>query len=121
MGFEGQSHNCYLMLDGEPVAGFKTISGALEITLEEVEAESLIMGTIGPLAFKMNIKMPKEWHCGSKKRFIKLLMSYGCSRNDARELASIAQAPVGPKSYQELFFEVMALFAEESTERMHEL
>lgn len=122
MGFEEQgAHACYLMQGGQPIAELKSINRALEIVLEEAEAEPLLIGALGALTFSLNIKIPKSWRSGSRKRFIKLLMSYGCSRNDARELASIVQAPVGPKSYQELFFEVMALFAEASTERMHEL
>ena len=44
-------------------------------------------------------------------------MSYGCSRNDANEIAAIVPAPVGQRSYQELFFDVMALFAECATRK----
>lgn len=116
MGPEEKSgHVCYIMSGGVAVAQFEAIDGELEITLGDEGAEPLIMGAIGPLAFEMSVTLPKEWRCASRKRFIKLLMSYGCSRNDARDMATIAQAMRGQKSYQELLFEVMALFAEHQT------
>lgn len=119
MGFEERgAHACYLMQSGQPVAELKSINGALEIVLEEAEAEPLSIGALVALAFSMKVKIPKNWRCSNKKRFIKLLMSYGCSRNDACELATIVQDPAGPESYQASFFTVMSFFAGYSTERM---
>lgn len=118
MGIEEQSaHACYLMQGGQPIAELKSINGALEIVLEEAEAEPLLIGALGALAYSLNIRIPKNWRCDNKKRFIKLLMSYG-SRNDACELATIVQDPARPESYQEWLFTVMSFFAEYSTERM---
>lgn len=118
-------HVCYVMQDGEPVAQFETNDiGELTITLEGGECEragALIAGAIGPIALEMAVKLPREWRCSSRKRYIRLLMSYGCSRNDACELTSIVQDPMGPKSYQELFFSTMAVFAAYTTERKNEL
>ena len=124
MGPKSQTaHACYIMQNGEPVARFDANNiGELTITLEG-ECESagpLIAGAIGPMAFEMAVKLPKEWRCGSRKRFTKLLMSYGCSRNDANEMATIVPAPVGPQSYQALFFDAMALFAEYATRKDEE-
>lgn len=121
MGPEEQPvHACYIMQNGEPVARFEANNiGELTITLEgECEsAGALIAGVIGPMAFEMAVTLSKEWRCGSRKRFIKLLMSYGCSRNYASEMATIVPARMGPQSYQELFFDTMALFAEYTTRK----
>ena len=121
MGPEGQiAHACYIMQNGEPVARLEANNiGELTITLEgECEnTGALIAGAIGSMAFEMAVKRPKEWCCGSRKRFVKLLMSYGCSRNDANEMATIVPASMGPQSYQELFFDAMARFAEYATRK----
>ena len=121
MGPEGQiAHACYIMQNGEPVARLEANNiGELTITLEgECEnTGALIAGAIGSMAFEMAVKLPKEWCCGSRKRFVKLLMSYGCSRHDANEMATIVPASMGPQSYQELFFDAMALFAECATRK----
>lgn len=112
---ERSNHTCYIMSGGVAVAQFEAIDGELKITLGDDGAEPLIMGAIGPLAIEMNVTLPKEWRCGSRERFTKLLMSYGCDRNLAMEMATIVRAMRGRKSYQELFFETMALFAEHQT------
>lgn len=121
MGPESQTdHICYIMQNGEPVARFEANNtGVLTITLEGECANTLalVAGAIGPTALKMGVGLPKEWRCGTRKRFVKLLMSYGCSRNDANETAAIVSIPVGPQSYQELFFDTMALFAECATRK----
>lgn len=118
MGFEERgAHACYLMQGGQPVAELKSINGALEIVLEEAEAEPLLIGALGALAYSLNIRIPKNWRCDNKKRFIKLLMSYGCSRNDACELATIVQNPAGAMSYQESLFTLMSVFAEHSNRK----
>ena len=109
---EKSNHTCYIMSGGVAVAQFEAIDGELQITLGDEGVEPLIMGAIGPIAFQMSITLPKEWRCGSRKRFIKLLMSYGSDRNTAAEVATIAKAMRGRKSYQELLFEIIALYAE---------
>lgn len=112
MGLEERSnHTCYLMSGGVAVAQIKAIDGELQITLSDEGAGPLVMGAIGSMAFQMNVSLPKEWRCASRKRFIKLLMSYGCDRNTAMEMATVAMAMLGRRSYQKLLFEVLALYA----------
>lgn len=113
---EKTGHVCMVMHNGTAVAEIRTpLEGVMEITVSDTGTVPLIMGAFGPLAIEMKVKLPKEWRTGSRKRFSKLLMSYGCSRNDAVEMATIVRAMRGRKSYQELFFEVMALYAERQT------
>ena len=114
---------CYVMDGEEPIARFEANNiGELTITFKDECEKSmpLIAGAIGMLSFKLKVKPPKEWRCTSRKRFTKLMMSYGCSRNDANALAPIIQAPVGPQSYQELFYATMALYAECATRKDEE-
>lgn len=116
MGPEGKDkHVCYIMHGGKPVAQFESIAdtGELEITLtDDRDAGPLIMGAIEPLAFEMKIGLPKEWRCTNRKRFIKLLMSYGGSRNAAVRMASAVPAMKGQRSYQQLLFQTLALYAD---------
>ena len=111
---EKTRHVCYIMQGGKPVAHFESIAdtGELEITLTDEGAGPLIMGAVGPLAFEMKVSLPKEWRCASRKRFVKLLMSYGGSRNAAMKIAAIVPAMKGQRSYQQLFFQTLALYAD---------
>ena len=61
---------------------------------------------LGPMEFTMYIKVPKHWHCKSRRRFIKLLMSKGISRNQAKRVAGVARiagVPYG-ELWQSYFF-----------------
>lgn len=55
-----------------------------------------------PLTFTM--RLSKGFRCGNRKRFVKLLMSRGFSRNKARRLASYVSAGRGWLSYHSAFF-----------------
>lgn len=59
--------------------------------------------------YSVDTTIPKMWRCGNRKRFIKLLMSYGYGRNDAARIAATIKTSMGPDTYQELFFEATAL------------
>lgn len=43
------------------------------------------------VGFTLEIKIPKRWRCRSRKRFIKLIMSEGISRNYAERLADFVR------------------------------
>lgn len=43
------------------------------------------------VGFTLEIKVPKRWRCRSRKRFIKLMMSEGVSRNTAERMADFVR------------------------------
>lgn len=122
MGHENSStgslHVYLVDKNSQPVAEFTTVDGVMEIDIafDDTRAAAMIAGALGPLTLAMNIGIPKGWRCGSRKRFIKLLMSYGCSRNTAAEFAALLKNPAGANSYQKLFFAAVAFFAEQTAE-----
>ncbi len=106
-----------IWMGDERVAVCRENLDTLEIMPESEAEEPLLIGTIAPVAFSMNIRLPKAWRCTNKKRFIKLLMSHGCDRNIAAQIATVVQMMQGKKSYQSLWFEVMFLFSMEQIQR----
>ena len=97
MGPESESSGT-LYWDGVPL-----MTGVFqEITIPKDAQEQdpprlLDAGTV--LTFTM--KMPKCWSCGSRRRFIKLLMSKGISRNQAGSVARVAR--IAGVRYRELW------------------
>lgn len=89
MGTESEkSYTVYL--NGEPIAVTRTLP---EITVrEEGVAESAGVLSCEPIEITGYFKTPKHWRCRSRKRFIKLVMSEGISRNWAEWLADFARA-----------------------------
>ena len=61
------------------------------ITVSEDALTPEAMSLLEPMAFTIHIKTPKRWRCRGRKRFIKLLMSKGISRNQARSVAGVAR------------------------------
>lgn len=82
--------NGALYLDGEPI-GIGTIEQLPKITLaaDAPEPDTVLGIQLPPLTFY--IKEPKHWRCRSRKRFIKLMMSEGISRNGAVWLADFVR------------------------------
>ncbi len=114
MGHDGQPTGYYCFTqDGEPV--FLPDTGSIEdmtITFkgEGESVDPLIAEAFGSWTFEMHIpKIPKGYRCSARKRFIKLLMSEGCSKNSARELASNVSRMHGRVSYQDIFLEALGL------------
>ncbi len=104
--------------DGEFVKLEGFPNGDLEITCPDEAPDDPLFKVLKamsePLTFGMTVtaeEVGKAWRCGSRKRFIKLLMSYGCDRNTAHEMAAIVPILRGQKSYQELLFEALFLFS----------
>lgn len=74
-----------LYLDGVPIALVEI--QLPEITLPADVPEREITPLLEPMEFTMQIKTPKHLRCRSRKRFIKLMMSDGITRNCAEQLA----------------------------------
>ena len=72
-----------LFLDGEPVEQIGTLP-EITVAADAPEPEGMI-SKMEPIT--MTLKTPKHWRCRSRKRFIKLMMSEGISRNGAVWLA----------------------------------
>ena len=69
--------------DGAPI----TLRGLPEITLPIGTPEPEGMLVCQTMEIVMHVKVPKRWRCRGRKRFIKLMMSEGISRNGAVWLA----------------------------------
>ena len=61
--------------------------GEIKLSMQEPELESLPPCE----SLELTIRTPKHCRCGSRKRFIKLMMSEGISRNYAQWLAGFAR------------------------------
>ena len=62
-----------------------------EITLPADAPELEIPSMFQPMEISMRVEIPKHWRCRSRKRFIKLVMSEGMSRNYAEKLADFTR------------------------------
>ena len=85
-----ESENSYtLYLDGVPI----TTGPLPEITVpaDEPGPGRILADPSLEMTFTFAWKTPKRWRCRSRKRFIKLMMSEGISRNYAERLAHFTQ------------------------------
>ena len=81
--------DCTLYLNGEPIAWGQ---GELpEITVPEEVREPRSGLPCEYMGCTLYFKIPKRWRCKSRKRFIKLMMSEGISRNYAERLADLVR------------------------------
>ncbi len=55
------------------------------------QIESVMCPAMAGFSATINVKCPKHWRCGSRKRFIKLMMSEGITRNYAERLADFTR------------------------------
>ena len=92
-------------IGGKPIADFTEVDDILEITALDELAGPITAAILGPTAIEANVKIPKEWRCHSRKRFVKLVMSYGVPRNLANDLAQNARRP--GKAYQTALFDTL--------------
>lgn len=84
MGTGNERKVCfYMMVDGHPVAVEPKFA---EITYAEQNEKEAIAQEC---KCEIKMKLPKGVRCRNKKRFVKLLMSYGISRNVAVSVAKI--------------------------------
>lgn len=85
-----ESENSYtLYLDGVPI----TPGPLPEITVsaDEPGPGRILADPSLEMTFTFTWKTPKRWRCRSRKRFIKLMMSEGISRNGAVWLADFVR------------------------------
>ena len=110
MGPEGISREVgTFYINGTPIAGLTEADGILEITTSNESAEPVIAAVFGPIAIEMNVKIPKTWRCRNRKRFIKLVMSYGLPRNLADNLARTITRQ--SRDYQTALFDTLYLLS----------
>ena len=89
MGPESKNEDYTLCLDGMPIAWREPLP---EITVREEGVAELAGGRVcEPVEFTAHFKTPKRWRCKNRKRFIKLMMSEGISRNYAERLADFVR------------------------------
>lgn len=89
MGPESKNEDYTLCLDGMPIAWREPLP---EITVREEGVAELAGGLVcEPVEFTAHFKTPKRWRCKNRKRFIKLMMSEGISRNYAERLADFVR------------------------------
>lgn len=91
--------NCTLYLDGKPIAWGQGELPEVTVPADVPKPESIAL--CESMEFTMHSKAPKRWRCKSRRRFIKLLMSYGISRNRAESMAKVARIAGIP--YRELW------------------
>ena len=82
--------NCALFLNGEPIAWGKFELPEITVPDEVFEPPKGI-DVCQCVEFTLTIEMPRRWRCRSRKRFIKLMMSEGVSRNNAEWLADFVR------------------------------
>ena len=78
-----------LFLGDTPIA-----RGEIQLAEITVPADTPKPETILPLQqmeFTVHFKVQKRWRCRGRKRFVKLLMSMGISRNQAESMAGVAR------------------------------
>ena len=83
MGPESESKYT-VYFDGKPIG--PGLIQEIKLTEEMPEPDNVLSFQLPPMAFYL--KTPKRWRCRSRKRFIKLMMSEGISRNGAVWLAN---------------------------------
>lgn len=95
-----------LFLDGEPVEQIGTLP-EITVAADAPEPDG-VFGSLSDLSLEMKgtFKTPKRWRCRSRKRFIKLMMSEGISRNGAVWLADFIRGlmPYGEAWRQYVLF-----------------
>ena len=106
MGLEGISREIgTFYIGGTPMADLTIVDGVLEIDALDELAGPITTAIFGKTAIELNVGIPKGWRFRSRKRFIKLVMSYGIPRNLANNLSSITRLP--GKSYQTALFDAL--------------
>ena len=74
-----------LYLGDTPIARGEIRLAEITLPPDAPKLESVL--PLQEVEFAFTIKAPKRWRCKSRKRFIKLMMSEGISRNYAEQLA----------------------------------
>lgn len=88
-----ESKNDYILYKRDVTLSDMPIAPGIvhEITVSMDALTPEVSQLLEPMEFTMHFKTPKRWRCQSRKRFIKLLMSKGISRNQAGSVARVAR------------------------------
>ena len=78
-----------LFLGDTPIARGEIRLAEITLPPDAPKLESVL--PLQEVEFAFTIKAPKRWRCKNRKRFIKLMMSEGISRNYAERLADIVR------------------------------
>jgi len=95
-----------LYLDGEPLGSVTAGIPICEVTYPANATFPKTFGFNRSMTFSVRMKTPKCYRCHSRKRFIKLLMQQGASRNMAARIASLVRAANGRISYQSAYVKI---------------
>lgn len=96
-GFDLNNYTLYL--GDTPIAHGEIELAEITVPADAPKPERILQ--IQQVEVTVHFKMPKRWRCKSRKRFIKLLMSKGISRNEAESVARVARIAGVP--YEELW------------------
>lgn len=78
--------------DGQRIGTIWDLRYLPEVTVAAgKEITSAMCPAMAELSMTLSVKMPKQWNCKGRKRFIKLVMSKGYSRNYAVRFAARAR------------------------------
>lgn len=90
MGTEGaREYTLFMQTDDGPAEISKEIAD-VKVSCREKMQEIADL-SMEECAITMNVKYPKRLRCRSRKRFVKLLMSHGIRRNEARNTAKFVE------------------------------
>lgn len=80
------------MSDGQRIGTIQDLRNLPEVTVAaENGIASVMCPEIAEFSATFSVKMPKQWNCKGRKRFIKLVISMGYSRNYAVRFAEWAR------------------------------
>ena len=82
-------NNVTLYLGDTPIARGEIRLAEITLPPDALKLESVL--PLQEVEFAFTIKAPKRWRCKNRKRFIKLMMSEGISRNYAERLADFVR------------------------------
>lgn len=86
-GFDPNSFT--LFLGDTPIARGEIELVEITVPVDAPKPERILQ--LQQVEFTVHFKTPKRWRCRSRKRFIKLIMSEGISRNYAERMADFVR------------------------------
>ena len=82
-GFDPNNYTLYL--GDTPIARGEIELVEITVPVDAPKPERILQ--LQQVEFTVHFKTPKRWRCRGRKRFIKLMMSEGISRNNAERMA----------------------------------
>ncbi len=88
--------------DGQRIGTIRDLRDLLEVTVPTGKESGAAMSRVmASFSVTISVKPARDWRCRSRKRFIKLLMSKGISRNETESVARVAR--IAGVQYRELW------------------